>query len=67
MTSRSFCKLQAGVQINIPLASTKERREHALKMVEETRAMDGLRSKVLADIASLRQHEAGLEAPETRL
>ena len=32
--------LQAGVQISIPLASTKERREHALKMVEETRAMD---------------------------
>ena len=59
--------LQAGVQISIPLASTKERREHALKRVEETRAMDALRGKVLADIASLRQHEADLKASETRL
>ena len=59
--------LQAGIQISIPLAGTKERREHALKMVEETRAMDELRSKVLADIASLRQHEADLDASETRL
>jgi hypothetical protein len=59
--------LQAGVQISIPLAGAKERREHALKMVEETRAMDEIRGKVLADIASLRQHEADLEASETRL
>jgi hypothetical protein len=59
--------LQAGVQTSIPLAGTKERREHALKMVEETTAMDELRGKVLADIASLRQHEADLEASETRL
>ena len=59
--------LQAGIQISIPLAGTKERREHALKMVEETRAMDELRGKVLADIASLRQHEADLDASETRL
>jgi hypothetical protein len=59
--------LQAGIQISIPLAGTKERREHALKMVEETRAMDEIRGKVLADIASLRHHEADLEAAETRL
>jgi outer membrane protein TolC len=38
-----------------------------MKMVEETRAMDELRSKVLADIASLRQNEADLDASEARL
>jgi len=59
--------IQAGIQINIPLASTKERREHAMKAVEETRAMGEVRSKALADIASLRQHEADLEASEVRL
>lgn len=59
--------LQAGVQISIPLAGTKERREHALKYVEETRAMAELRRKVLADIASLRQHEADLGASEVKL
>ncbi len=59
--------LQAGVQISIPLASTKERREHALKYVEETRALAEVRSKVLSDIASLRQHEADLSAAEVRL
>ena len=59
--------LQAGVQISIPLASTKERREHALKYVEETRAMAEVRSKVLVDIASLRQHEADLGASEVKL
>ncbi len=59
--------LQAGVQISIPLASTKERREHALKYVEETRALAELRSKALANIASLRQHEADLGASEVRL
>jgi hypothetical protein len=59
--------LQAGVQILIPLTSTKERREHAVKAVEETRAMEEVRAKVLADIARLRQHEADLQAAETRL
>ena len=59
--------LQAGVQINIPIASTKERREQALKAVEETRAIDEIRGKALADIARLRQHEADLAASEQRL
>jgi hypothetical protein len=57
--------LQAGVQILIPLTSTKERREQAVKAVEETRAMEEVRAKVLADIARLRQHEADLQAAET--
>jgi len=59
--------VQAGVQITIPLASTKERREHALKYVEETRAMSEVRSKALVEIGSLRQHEADLSASEVRL
>ncbi len=59
--------LQAGVQISIPIASTKERRERAQKAVEEIRAIDEIRGKVLSDIAQLRQHEADLEASERRL
>ena len=59
--------LQAGVQINIPLASTKEKRAHAMKVVEETRTMDEIRGKVLADIAQLRQYEADLAATNQRL
>lgn len=59
--------LQAGVQISIPLASTKERREHAIKYVEETRAMDELRTTVLGEMGGLRQTEADLSASETRL
>ena len=59
--------IQAGVQINIPFAATKEKREFALKAVEETRAIDEVRGKALADIARLRQHEADLRAADTRL
>jgi hypothetical protein len=59
--------LQAGVQIAIPLASTKERREHAQKMVEETRAIEELQAKALADMGALRQQEADLAATETKL
>ena len=51
----------------VPLTSTKERCEQAMKAVEETRAMDEIRGKALADIAKLRQHEADLAAAETRL
>lgn len=59
--------LQAGIQISIPLASTKEKRTYAMKAVEEIRAIDELRSKVLSDIAQLRQHEADLAATDKRL
>jgi len=59
--------LQAGVQLSIPLASTKERREYAIKYVEETRAMDEVRTAILGEMGSLRQNEADLEASETRL
>jgi len=59
--------VQAGIQINIPLASTKEKRDYAMKAVEETRTIDELRGKVLSDIAQLRQHEADLAANQKRL
>lgn len=59
--------LQAGVQLNIPLASTRERREQALKAVEEVRAIEEARGKALGDLASLRQQEADLAAVEARL
>lgn len=59
--------LQAGVQISIPLAGTNERREHALKYVEETRALDELRTKVLGEMGALRQNEADLAAVDTRM
>jgi hypothetical protein len=59
--------LQAGVQISIPLASTKERREHAQKMVEETRALQELQTKALADMGALRQQEADLTAADAKL
>lgn len=58
--------LQAGIQISIPLTGTKERREQALKAVEEVQAIETLRGKVLADIAQLRRQEADLEACEQR-
>lgn len=58
--------LQAGIQISIPLTGTKERREQALKAVEEVQAIETLRGKVLTDIAQLRQQEADLAACEQR-
>lgn len=59
--------LQAGVQIAIPLASTRERRDFALKAQEEVRAIDQVKAKVVADIVRLREHEADLAATERRI
>jgi hypothetical protein len=59
--------LQGGIQIAIPLASTKERRAHAEKLVEETRALQDLQAKALTDMGALRQHEADVTAAETQL
>ncbi len=58
---------QAGVQISIPLASPKERRAWAEKALEQTRAVDEVRAKALADIAALRHHEADLKAARAKL
>ncbi|MDP2201873.1 MAG: hypothetical protein Q8K07_07635 [Methylicorpusculum sp.] len=55
-----------GVQINIPLSSIKEEREQAVKLVAEAKALDDMHTKVLLDIAQLRQMEAELEASDVR-
>ncbi|MBK1695395.1 hypothetical protein CKO09_11700 [Chromatium weissei] len=59
--------LQAGVQITIPLTSTKERRDHALKAVEEMRSMDEIQGKIITAMGELRNQESELTASETRL
>jgi hypothetical protein len=59
--------LQAGVQISLPMGSTRERQQFATKAAEEIRAIDEIRGKVLSDIAVLRQYEADLKFSETRL
>ncbi|MGZ8212926.1 MAG: hypothetical protein ACXWTP_00290 [Methylosarcina sp.] len=55
-----------GLQISIPLSSIKEEREQALKLVVEAKEMDDLHTKVILDIAQLRQMESELAASEVR-
>lgn len=56
----------AGVRVSIPLASPKEEREHAEKLLRETEKIDEVRGQVLTDITQLRQYEANLAAAENR-
>ena len=55
-----------GLQINIPLSSIKEEREQALKLVSEAKEIDDMHTKVIGDIAQLRQMEAELAASDVR-
>jgi len=55
-----------GLQINIPLSSIKEDREQALKVVAEAKEIDDLHTKVILDIAQLRQMEAELAASDVK-
>ncbi len=55
-----------GLQISIPLSSIKEEREQALKLVAEAKEIDDLHTKVILDIAQLRQMESELAASEVR-
>jgi len=55
-----------GLQINIPLSSIKEEREQALKLVSEAKEIDDMHTKVILDIAQLRQMEAELAASDVR-
>jgi len=57
----------AGIRINIPLDSPLERRQYREKVLAEMTAMDALRSRVLEDIALVRQTEADLQASRLRL
>jgi hypothetical protein len=56
-----------GVQLSIPLASRKEKREHALKALDEIKAVEQLRTAVLQDLGVLRQHEADYQATQLRI
>jgi hypothetical protein len=56
-----------GVQLSIPLASRKEEREHALKALDEIKAVEQLRTMVLQDLGVLRQHEADYQATQLRI
>jgi hypothetical protein len=56
-----------GVQLSIPLASRKEEREHALKALDEIKAVEQLRTTVLQDLGVLRQHEADYQATQLRI
>jgi len=55
-----------GLQISIPLSSIKEDREQALKVVAEAKEIDDLHTKVILDIAQLRQMEAELAASDVK-
>lgn len=57
----------AGIRIAIPLDSPLERRQYREKVLAEMTAMDALRSRVLEDIALVRQTEADLQASRLRL
>ncbi|ABA56549.1 MULTISPECIES: hypothetical protein [Nitrosococcus] len=57
----------AGVQIYIPLISRQENREHALRTLEETRALEQTRNQALQGMAQLRVYEADLAAAKTQL
>jgi hypothetical protein len=57
--------LIAGARINIPLTSSKEKREFAEKLAGEVEKIDAIRQAVIADMAELRQLEAKLERAKT--
>jgi hypothetical protein len=58
--------MTVGIQVTIPLASPKEQREHAEKRAQELAKLDEVRSRILQDMAQLRQHEANLVAAEAQ-
>ena len=55
-----------GLQFNIPLSSRKEEREQAIKLVAEKKAIDGINTQVMTDMAKLRLLESELAASEVR-
>lgn len=56
----------AGIQVTIPLASPKEKREYAEKTVAEVTKIDEIGQQTLADMAKLRQHEADMASAAVR-
>lgn len=55
-----------GLQFNIPLSSRKEEREQAIKLVAEKKAIDGINTQVMNDMANLRLLESELAASRVR-
>lgn len=55
-----------GIQFNIPLSSRKEEREQAVKIVAEQKAIEGINTRVMTDMAKLRLLESELEASKVR-
>jgi len=55
-----------GLQFNIPLSSRKEERDQAIKLVAEKKAVDGINTQVMTDMAKLRLLESELAASEVR-
>lgn len=56
-----------GIQMRIPVSSTEEKQALAARQVDLAKAVDQIRSSVLADIAQLRGYEADLKAAEVRM
>ncbi len=56
-----------GIQLNIPLASPKERREYAQHALAEATRIDDVRGRALTDLAKLRELEAERAAVRERL
>lgn len=56
-----------GIQVNIPLASPRERREYAQQALAEATRIDEVRGRALTDLAKLRELEAERAAVRERL
>ena len=50
--------LTVGIQVTIPLASPRERREFAAQALAKATRIDPVRNRALADLAQLREREA---------
>jgi hypothetical protein len=59
--------LTVGIQLNIPLASPRERREFAQQALAESVRIDEVRGRALTDLAKLRELEAERAAVRERL
>ena len=59
--------LTVGIQVNIPLASPRERREYAQQALAEATRIDEVRGRALTDLAKLRELEAERAAVRARL
>ncbi|MEI2769510.1 MAG: hypothetical protein V9G98_01785 [Candidatus Competibacter sp.] len=59
--------VMVGIQLNIPLASPKERREYAQQALAESVRIDEIRGRALTDLAKLRELEAERAAVRERL